>query len=214
MRTERVLVLTEKNNDVLEHLKNELGIEPSKAVNELVKSICRCPRPVRDDLIRHIKQSLVILYKKLDGADDALSREILDQVKVYKTLIKYFNSGYEEIEEDDEISTLVRIEMSGCYLLYPIGWILLNEKDAQNCQCALLCDIKESDLPHFVYFHNNKKLGDLGEQFFSDIFEACCSKCPQLSTSDYRKMRFNVLSVHELDKPEHYDSIVIEDDEL
>jgi len=214
MRTDRSITFSDKNNDVLEFLKNERNIEPSKVVNDLVRCICRPPKPVRDELLRYLNQTTVILYKKLDGTSEKLTQDIIDQIKIYNSISKYLNSGSEVFDDFMDTTALVRIELDGAYLAYPLGWIVLNEELSKKCRYALSCEIKdERKIPHFIYLHNHKRLGDLGDDFYKSIFDTCCLFNVDIKPEDYRKMRFYSMPVHTADKPEHFDSTVVEDED-
>ena len=184
MSVKRTIDIQDANDEVLEKYKTERGVGYGTFVNNLIRTVCLRPKKVKLEMLSFIKQRLHLLYLQMDKAEQFEAAQLMEEAQAYRDLARLLNDGIDvDIDETNTEPIMERIEMMNSYIIVPDDWIILNREEAEQCEYALVVEVRQrkkpKKIPHFVYFHNRKGSGEYDKNFLDMVNSKCVQAYPE-----------------------------------
>lgn len=179
----RTIDINDGNDAVLEALKREKGIGYGTTINGLIQAVCRPDSKAKEELLEFIKQRLRILNRQMDAAAGYEAEKLMQTAQTYQELAKYLNDGIAiGIDEINAEPVMIKIQMKDRYLIVPDDWIVLNPEEAEQCENALVVEVRQGKrkktIPHFIFFHNLERGVPFDATFCDMVSRKCVKKYP------------------------------------
>lgn len=142
-----------ENYNLMVEFGNRYRMSNSQIINYFIEHFLKLSIESKKEYAKNTAKQIESLKKIYSDCQEFESTKIAQQISLLEDLQLFFTDG--KGYRENEVEKMKRIEMLESYIIFPQDWIIIMNKEPQNCKYAGVVEIRNSSayhMPHLLFF--------------------------------------------------------------
>lgn len=142
-----------QNYNLLTTFGEKYKMSNSQIINYLIEHFLKLSGDSKNEFAANTKIQIDSLKKIYSECQEFEANQVSQNISLLEDLLLFFTDG--KGYRENEVEKMKRIEMLDSYVVIPNDWIVVENKNPQDCKYAGVIEIRNSttyNMPHLLFF--------------------------------------------------------------